>query len=205
MYSTEKILLHKNLQNSSPLLKITITWRLIFENLQNSSVLLKITITIIFKFHFINVTEIFKILKKNSLQNPTINTEKVRDRKDRKKEILKIKEIKISKNFIRLFTSDEYNNNSSNTNSDLTYIPESVAKTSCKLFRPVEDYFKAKGVAGRKNPSRFANISLDFPVSNGCPWQLESCFTTMDNEAQRIFGNSNRPPEFSPVPLGNRR
>lgn len=60
----EKILLHKNLQNSSAFLKITITWRLIFENLQNSSALLKITITIIFRFHFINVAEIFKILKK---------------------------------------------------------------------------------------------------------------------------------------------
>lgn len=71
----EKILLHKNLQNSSAFLKIT--WRLIFENLQNSSALLKITITIIFRFHFINVAEIFKILKKNSLQNLTINTEKV--------------------------------------------------------------------------------------------------------------------------------
>lgn len=75
MYSTEKILLHKNLQNSSAFLKIT--WRLIFENLQNSSALFKITITIIFRFHFINVAEIFKILKKNSLQNLTINTEKV--------------------------------------------------------------------------------------------------------------------------------
>lgn len=69
--------------------RISDTWRLIFENLrnfekillhknlQNSSALFKITITIIFRFHFINVTEIFKILKKNSLQNLTINTEKV--------------------------------------------------------------------------------------------------------------------------------
>lgn len=69
--------------------RISDTWRLIFENLrnfekillhknlQNSSALLKITITIIFRFHFINVAEIFKILKKNSLQNLTINKEKV--------------------------------------------------------------------------------------------------------------------------------
>lgn len=73
--------------------RISDTWRLIFENLrnfekillhknfQNSSALLKITITIIFRFHFINVAEIFKILKKNSLQNLTINTEKVRQKK----------------------------------------------------------------------------------------------------------------------------
>lgn len=73
--------------------RISDTWRLIFENLrnfekillhknlQNSSALLKITITIIFRFHFINVAEIFKILKKNSLQNLTINTEKVGQKK----------------------------------------------------------------------------------------------------------------------------